>query len=109
MLMHKLVKMVKLNNLQYNPNRDPEVYRRCVNEPFRIQALLDGKGTARCTLTDVTGTVITEKNIAMPGTFGHEITYPAPGVHVVGLRVEGDGGSFTQDLRLDVLDHAWIG
>lgn len=109
MLMNKLVKMVKLNNLQYNANRDPEVYRRCVNEPFRIQALLEGKGSARCTLTDVTGKIITEKNIAMPGTFSHEITYSAPGVNVVGLKVEGDGQTFTQDLRLDVSDHAWIG
>ena len=39
--MKKLVKVVKLNNLQYNANRDPEVYRRCIKEPFRLQALLD--------------------------------------------------------------------
>ena len=47
----KLVRQLKLNNLQYNALRDPAVYRRCANEPFRIQALLAGAGQARCTLS----------------------------------------------------------
>lgn len=34
-----LVKLVKLNGLQYNANRDPQAYRRTVNESFLIQAL----------------------------------------------------------------------
>ncbi len=72
--MKKLVKLVKVNNLQYNPNRDPEVYRRVTKENFRIQALLDGNGTAKAK-----------------------------------VEVEGNGETFTQDIRLDVMDHAWVG
>ncbi len=45
--MERLVKLVNLNNLQYNPNHDPQVYRRRIpNRAFRIQALLEGTGTA---------------------------------------------------------------
>lgn len=107
--MKKLVKLVKLNNLQYNANRDPQVYRRLANENFRIQALLDGSGSATCKLTDTTGKVLVEKNVPLPGTFTHEISFPTPGIRVVTLSVEGGGEKFAQDLRLDVLDHAWIG
>lgn len=41
MSMQKLVRQIRLNNLQYNALRDPAVYRRCANQPFRIQARLD--------------------------------------------------------------------
>ncbi|MBI2312203.1 MAG: hypothetical protein HYU77_06870 [Betaproteobacteria bacterium] len=103
------VKMLKLNNLQYNPNRDPQVYRRCVNEPFRIQALLEGKGAARCVLKNAEGTVLAEKSVALPGTFTHELRFPTAGVRVVTLTVEANGRRYSQDLRLDVLEHAWEG
>jgi len=39
--MGTLVKLVRLNGLQFNANRDPQVYRRAVGEPFRIQGLVD--------------------------------------------------------------------
>ena len=107
--MKKLVKYIKINNLQYNANRDPEVYRRSINENFRIQALLDGSGQANCTITDAAGKVLAEKNIALPGTFTHEIAFPTAGIRVVTLSVEGNGEMFSQDLRLDVMEHAWIG
>lgn len=107
--MKKLVKMVKLNNLQYHPNRDPQIYRRCPNETFRIQALLDGAGQARCKLVDEAGKVIAEKIVVLPGTFTHELSFPTPGIRLVALEIESDGEKFRQDLRLDVLDHAWIG
>jgi len=107
--MKKLVKLIKMNNLQYNANRDPQVYRRCANENFRIQALLDGAGQAKCKITDVAGKVLAEKNVALPGTFTHEISFPTPGIRVVTLSVEGSGEKFSQDLRLDVMDHAWVG
>lgn len=105
----KLVRQVKLNNLQYNALRDPAVYRRCANEPFRIQALLVGKGHARCTLSAQSGEIITEQRVALPGTFVHEIAFPSAGVRVVTLAIEGNGETFAQDLRLDVLEHAWVG
>lgn len=105
----KLIRQLKLNNLQYNANRDPAVYRRCVNEPFRIQAVLAGSGEAKCTLSDQTDQAIAEKRIALPGTFDHEIAYSTPGVRIVTLAIEGNGEKYSQHLRLDVLAHAWVG
>jgi len=104
-----LIKMIKVNGLQYNANRDPQVYRRSVNEPFRIQALLAGTGTARCTLHDAKRQLIAEKAIAVPGSFAHELAFDTPGVRIVTLAVEGAGKKFSQDLRLDVMEHAWVG
>lgn len=107
--MKKLVKLIKLNNLQYNANRDPEVYRRTPGEHFRIQALLDGSGSANCRLTDASGRVLVEKTVSLPGTFTHEIAFETPGIRLVTLSIEGNGERFSQDLRLDVMEHAWIG
>jgi len=107
--MGKLVRLVRLNGLQFNANRDPQVYRRAVGEPFRIQALLDAGAGVRCTLRDARGQVIAAADVPAGGTFSHELRFDAPGVHVVTLVAERDGQSFTQDLRLDVLAHAWVG
>lgn len=105
----KLVRQIRLNNLQYNALRDPAVYRRCANEPFRIQALLGGKGQACCTLSAQSGEVIAKQRVGLPASFTHEIAFPSAGVRIVTLAIEGNGESFTQDLRLDVLEHAWVG
>jgi len=107
--MKKLVKLIKMNNLQYNANRDPEVYRRCANENFRIQVLLEGSGQANCKIADVTGKVLVEKSVSLPGTFTHEIAFPTPGIRVITLSIDANGEKFSQDLRLDVMEHAWIG
>ncbi|MDR3392806.1 MAG: hypothetical protein P4L77_13845 [Sulfuriferula sp.] len=107
--MKKLVKLVKVNNLEYNVNRDPAVYRRCANESFRIQALVDGSGQVKCKLTDTTGKVVNEQSVNAPGTYTHEVSFPTPGVRVVTLSVEGNGEKFALDIRLDVLEHAWHG
>lgn len=106
--MKKLVKLVRLNNLQFNANRDPQVYRRGPKETFRIQALLEGSGQARCRLSDATGKPIAETNVTLPGTFTHELSFPTPGIRIVTLDVEGNGQSFHQDFRLDVManEHA---
>lgn len=104
-----LVKLIKLNNLQYNPNRDPEVCWGPVNEPFRIQSLLDGAGEALCRLSDAKGQPIAEKTVALPGTFTHEIAFDTPGTRIVTLTIEGNGQRYTQNLRLDVMEHAWVG
>ena len=108
-LVKQLVKQVRLNNLQFNANRDPQVYRRAVNEPFRIQAMIDGSGAAKVTLTGADGKVLTSATVDAPGTFTHELSYPTPGARVVALEVSRGSESYRQDLRLDVLDHAWIG
>jgi hypothetical protein len=107
--MSKLVKLVRLNGLQFNANRDPQVYRRVVGEPFRIQAVLDAGSPVRCTLSDSGGRVLASADVPGGGTFTHELKFDAAGVHVVTLRAERGGDSFAQDLRLDVLAHAWIG
>lgn len=103
------VKFVKLNNLQYNANRDPQVYRRVVGEKFRIQAFLAGTGNAQCVLRDAAGASIATREVAPPGPFDVEVAYDAPGQYVVTLEVARGAERFTQDLRLDVLEHAWVG
>jgi hypothetical protein len=108
-LVKPLVKQVRLNNLQYNANRDPQVYRRTVNEAFRIQAMIDGSGAAKVTLTDVEGKTIASASVDAPGTFSHEMRYPSAGTRIVTLEASRGSETFRQDLRLDVLDHAWIG
>jgi hypothetical protein len=107
--MRKLVKFVRLNGLEYNPNRDPQVYRRVAGEPFRIQAILGGSGAARCSLREADGRELAAAEVPAPGTFAHEVRYDRPGVHVVTLTVERAAERFVQDLRLDVLEHAWVG
>lgn len=106
----KLVKLVKLNNLEYNPNRDPAVYRRVPKKPFRIQALLDGQGQVEAHV-EVDGKAYDQKKVTLPDTYTSEISFATSGVRVATLIVKDAGGAerFRQDLRLDVLDHAWIG
>ncbi|MCU0896053.1 MAG: hypothetical protein MUC55_00975 [Burkholderiales bacterium] len=107
--MKQLVKQVRLNNLQYNANRDPQVYRRTANQAFRIQALLGGSGPAQVTLTGADGKTIASASVDAPGTFTHELRYATAGTRVVSLEVARGAEKFRQDLRLDVLEHAWIG
>lgn len=107
--MSKLVKLVKLNNLQYNANRDPEVYRRVPKKPFRIQALLTGTGKARAKV-EVDGHITPcNRTVDLPGTFNCELSFDTPGIRIATLTVEGMGESYTQNLRLDVMAHEWIG
>lgn len=104
-----LVKLLKLNNLQFNANRDPQVYRRVTGEAFRIQAFLAGAGSAQCTLRDASGATLAAQDVTPPGSFDADVVYDAPGQHVVTLEVTRGVDRFVQDLRLDVLAHAWIG
>ncbi len=107
--MKKLVKMIKLNNLEYNANRDPAVYRRCANENFRIQVLLDGNGAVECTLSDANGKIINKQSVTAPGTYTHELSFATPGTRVVTLTLSGQAQTVTHNLRLDVMEHAWHG
>lgn len=104
----KLVKLVKLNNLQYNANRDPNVYRRPVNQAFRLQALLGGQGSAKCSFT-VDGESKCDATVNLPGTFECKFSYKTPGSYVGKLSIEGSGETYSQDIRIDVVEHAWIG
>lgn len=104
----KLVKLIKLNNLQYNSNRDQDIYRRPVNETFRLQAVLNGSGTARARF-EAEGRTLGEATINLPGTFECKFRYDTPGTRVGNLIIEGNGETFRQDIRIDVTEHAWVG
>ncbi len=106
--MGKLVKMVKLNDLQYNRNRDPQSYRRTAGKSFRIDVLLDGAGKARGKV-EVEGRIRCNQSIDLPGRFTCELSFDTPGTRIATLVIEGAGESYRQDLRLDVMAHAWVG
>jgi hypothetical protein len=107
--MHTIVRLLKLNNVQYNANRDPQAYRRCVGELFRIEALLPGSGDAVCRIESADGATLAEETLRRPASFSHELSFDTPGTRIVHLRVEAEEGRYEQDLRLDVLERAWVG
>jgi hypothetical protein len=107
--MKKLVKLVRLNGLQYNANRDPQVYRRVAGEPFRVQALIQDGAPARCALLDVARKTLVSADVPGGDTFTHDLRFDTPGVRIVTLTATRGSETFAQDLRLDVLEHAWVG
>jgi len=99
-----LVRMVKLNGLQYNANRDPQAYRRAAGEAFRLEALLEGAGAAQCTVSDERGGTLAQASVARPGRFSCELKFEHAGSRLVTLRVAGGGTEeYAQTLRLDTL------
>lgn len=106
--MNKTVKLIKLNNLQYNPNRDPQFYRRTVGQEFRLQAVLEGAGVAKVRFAAEDETLC-EQNVPLPGTFDCRFSFASPGSRVGTLTVEANGAHEQQYFRLDVEEHAWIG
>lgn len=104
----KLVKLVKLNNLQYNPNRDPAFYRRAVQEEFRLQALLAGSGQAKATFT-VGDQILCQSTVPLPGTFDCKFSYDSAGTRLGTLNIDSGSEQFKQAIRIDVLEHAPIG
>lgn len=108
--MHKLVKLVRLNNLTYNANRDPGIYRRVPKKPFRIQALLEGDGQATAqVVVDGEAKPRCSQQITLPNTFTCEFSFDTPGIRMATLTIESGQQSFSQNLRLDVMAHEWIG
>ena len=99
-----LVRLLTLNGLQYNPNRDPQAYRRAAGETFRIQARLDGEGSARCAVSDESGKVLASQNVSCPGSFTAEMKFESPGSRLVTLRIEGAGETYERTFRLDILE-----
>ncbi|TVP85696.1 MAG: hypothetical protein EA347_09720 [Thioalkalivibrio sp.] len=104
----KLVKLIKLNNLQYNANRDPAFYRRPVNDEFRLQAMLGGSGEAKARFS-VGDEVLCESTVKLPGGFDCKFSYDTPGTRIGVLTIEGAGEQFRETIRIDVLKHAPIG
>jgi hypothetical protein len=105
----KIIKSIKINNLQYNALRDPQAYRRVAGEPFRIQVVVAGAGESAVTLTDEKGATLVTGKVQAPGTFSHELAFAQPGVRIVTVTAQHADHSESIDLRLDVMAHAWVG
>jgi hypothetical protein len=103
-----LVKLLKLNNLQYNANRDPAFYRRSVNEEFRLQVMLGGDGEAKARFS-VDGEALCADTITLPGTFDCRFRFDTAGTRVGVLAIDGASGAYHDNIRIDVLEHAPIG
>lgn len=101
--MGRLIKLIKINHLEYNPNRDPQVYRCTPRKPFRIDVYLNGTGRARAKI-EVGSTVYCNRSVDLPGVYTCEIAFDKPGTRVALLTVEGAGESYKRDLRLDVIE-----
>ena len=106
--MSKLVKMIRVNNLQYNANRDPQVYRRPVGENFRIQAWLEGSGSAKVQFA-VGGEVKCESSVSLPGKFDCQVSFDEAGTVLGALTVEAGGETVSETIRLDVEKYAKVG
>jgi hypothetical protein len=102
------VQRIVLNNLQYNPNRDPQFYRRMPNDQFRLQAFMTGSGSAKVRF-EVEGNTIAESELSLPAQFECEMSFDSPGSRVGMLTIEYDGQSEEHPIRLDVMEHAWVG
>lgn len=108
-MLENIIKMIKINSLQYNTLRDPQVYRRVAGEPFRIQVVVAGRGPVQVTLTDEKGAGLAQGKVQAPGTFSHELTFAEPGVRIVTIAAQHADHSESRNMRLDVMAHAWVG
>lgn len=106
--MSNLVKMIRLNNLEYNPNRDPQVYRRPVGELFRIQVWLEGSGSAKGRF-EIDGETKCEKSVNLPGKFDCQVSFDEAGTRIGTLAIEANGETVTRSIRLDVDEYAKVG
>jgi len=106
--MNRTIKLLRINGLQYNANRDPQFYRRLPNQAFVIQADINGEGNAKVTLDIENGEKI-EKTVTLPGRFEASVSFDKAGSYVASLIVDQNGDISETDLRLDVLAHAWVG
>ena len=73
----QIIKLIKINNLQYNALRDPQVYRRVAGESFRIQVAVAGVGESAVASGGVvalggtaTGSIVGSGGRAAAGTTG---------------------------------------
>ncbi len=104
-----IINMIKINNLQYNTLRDPQVYRRVAGEAFRIQAIIAGSDPVQVTLSDEKGANLAQGDVQAPGTFSHELSFVKPGVRIVTITAQRADKQESQNIRLDVMAHAWVG
>ncbi|MDH3326020.1 MAG: hypothetical protein OEM38_04800 [Gammaproteobacteria bacterium] len=100
------IKIIKLNNVQYNSNRDPQVFRRVVNKPFRLQVFLGGTGNANVSLTTGDNT-LSQQTVTLPGTFDCNVEFATAASHLGTVNVEVNGETYKDYVRFDVTDTPW--
>jgi len=100
------IKMIKLNNLKYNPNRDPQVFRRIINKPFRLQVILAGSGNADVSLT-VAKKKLAHETVYLPGTFDCDVSFENAASHLGTITVKMNGETFKEYVRFDVTETPW--
>ena len=105
--MSDAIRMIRLNNLQYNPNRDPQVYRRLPNQPFRLEVDIVGEGTAKVSF-EADGQK-EQQTVNLLGRFECQMSFDTPASRVGVLIVDINGDLSERYIRLDVMDHAWGG
>ncbi|HQU16048.1 MAG: hypothetical protein B7Z66_01015 [Chromatiales bacterium 21-64-14] len=106
--MQPLVKQIKLNNVQYHLNRDPEFYRRTPDQEFRVQAFLDGSGTVDVQF-EAEDRTLCETRIPLPGMFDCRFRFDTPGTRIGTLTITQGDETRRREIRLDVNEHHWIG
>ncbi len=104
-----IIKLIKINNLQYNPLRDPQAYRGVAGAALRLQVATGCTGATRITLADEKGALLAEGQVQGPGTFSHELRWARAGVRIVTVTAQHADRSESRDVRLDIMAHAWIG
>ena len=97
---------IKLNNVQYNSNRDPQVFRRVINKPFRLEVVLAGSGSANVSLT-VAGKTLSEESVTLPGTFDCAVEFDTAASHLGTINIDVNGETFTDYVRFDVTETPW--
>jgi len=102
------IKQVKLNQLEYNSNRDPQVYRKVINKPFDLNVRLAGSGSVKVALT-VAGETLSESDVSLPGAFTANPSFDSAGTRLGTVTVSKDDESFSTHVRFDVMEHDWIG
>jgi len=106
--MNRLIRSVQINGVEFNSNRDPQFYRRSVNEPFSIQLFLTGTGRADATM-EIAGEGEDAKSVELPGRIAWEARFESAGTRVGRVTVTCGDQSEYRDLRFDVEAHAWVG
>ncbi|MDH5545640.1 MAG: hypothetical protein OEZ43_08610 [Gammaproteobacteria bacterium] len=103
--MSKLVRSIRLNNLEYNVNRDPQIYRRLINQEFRLTVMLDGSGEAQVSFF-VDGKNEQQK-FQLPGKFDYRFSFGSEGSRTGIVQIQKDNEKLEYTLRLDTLEEHW--
>lgn len=106
--MENPIKQIKLNNLEYNANRDPQVYRRSKNKPFDLKVLLTGTGSAKVSLS-LGNETVSEETVSLPGAFSANPSFDSAGTRVGTLTVEKNNEKIDAYIRFDVLEEDYKG